>query len=138
MELKKNSVELASVPDILNAISNDKAFLLFKTIALANAGNMSVSKLELTRKQYYSIMSGLIKAGLVKRKNRKYFLTALGKIVYCAQLITENALNNYWKLKAIDSLEMSDEISKEELTKLADTLIENKQIKEFLATKECS
>ena len=130
--------KIVSLIDILSATSNDMAIFLFKTIAQANSGvsDLLKTKLNLNRRQYYSKLSSLTKAGLIKRKNGKYFLTALGKVVYCSQMIIENALNNYWKLRAIDSIKRSDEISEEELTEFIDTLINNKQIKEFL-TRGC-
>jgi hypothetical protein len=43
------------------------------------------------------------------------------------------ALEDYWKLKVIDSIELSDkEFSKEEYAKLVDSLIGNQKIKEIL------
>jgi hypothetical protein len=42
-----------------------------------------------------------------------------------------NALQYYWKLKAIESIEMSPfvALTKDDLSKLVDTLIDNQQIK---------
>jgi hypothetical protein len=80
-------------------------------------------------------MSRLMRAGLIKRKNGKHSLTAFGKVIYETQITIENAINNYWKLKAIDSLEMSDDLPLEERKKLIDNLIENNGIREILARK---
>jgi hypothetical protein len=75
----------------------------------------------------------LIKIGLAKRSSGKYFLTAYGSVVYDAQKIIENAHANYWKLKAIDSLEVAqDERSVKERKKIIDTLIDDKDLKESL------
>jgi predicted transcriptional regulator len=91
-----------STIDVLSAISDERSLLLFKTIAHANSERSSseilISTLNLRSKQYYSRMSGLVKADLVTRRNGKYFLTAFGKIVYDAQTTIEKALRNYWKL----------------------------------------
>jgi len=54
-------------------------------------------------------MSALARAGVIMRKNGNYFLTSFGKVVYEAQSLIENARQNYWKLKAIDSIESSDQ-----------------------------
>src|ERR687885_2514462 len=125
---------MISVAETLNAISNEKALIVLKTIALGKVeGNIVRSKTKLTRKQYYSRMSALLKAGLVKRKSGRYNLTAFGKVVYDAQATIENAINNYWKLKAVDSIEISDELPKEERKKLLENLIDNQQIREILA-----
>ena len=74
----------------------------------------------------------MTRAGLVRRKNSKYVLTTFGKIVYESQLTIDNALNNYWKLKAIDSLETANELPKEEQQKLIETLLDNQDLKEIL------
>ena len=121
---------------VLAAISDKQSLELFRYIAVTNGDSDSLrAKLNLTRKQYYSRLSRMTKAGLVKRKNGKHSLTAFGKIVYDAQTTIEKAVNNYWKLKAVDSLEMSDELPKEERVKLIDNLLDNKEIKEILYNK---
>jgi predicted transcriptional regulator len=94
--------------------------------------------MNLSRKQYYSRLSGLMNAGLIRRDKGKYSLTLVGKIVYDAQLKIGKALSYYWKLKAIESIEMSSSslpdagFSKEELMQLINTLIDNHFIKDFL------
>jgi predicted transcriptional regulator len=119
---------------ILRSISDDEALALFRSIANTNGDTEGLrSKTKLTRKQYYSRMSRMTKAGLVKRKNGKHSLTAFGKVVYEAQTTIENAINNYWKLKAVDSIEISDELPKEERKKLLENLIDNQQIREILS-----
>ena len=121
---------------ILAAISDKQSLELFRYIAVTNGDSESLrAKLNLTRKQYYSRLSRMTKAGLVKRKNGKHSLTAFGKVVYDAQTTIEKAVNNYWKLKAVDSLEMSDELPREERAKLIDNLLDNKDIKEILYNK---
>src|SRR5919197_5428671 len=125
---------MTSVVETLKAISNEKALIVLKTVALGKVdGNIVRSKTKLTSKQYYSRMSALLKAGIVKRKSGRYNLTAFGKVVYEAQAIIENAINNYGKFKAVDSIiEISDEVPKEEFNKIVDILIDNYQIKDSL------
>jgi predicted transcriptional regulator len=81
----------------------------------------------------------MTKVGLIKRKNGKYFLTSLGKVVYQAQTMIENTLKDYWKLKAIDSLDSSTsmELPQEERNKILNTLIDNQQVKQILLVKNC-
>ena len=125
---------MTSVVETVKAISKEEALIIFKTVALGKVeGNIVRSKTKLTRKQYYSRMSALVKAGIVKRKSGRYNLTAFGKVVYDVQATIENAINNYWKLKAVDSIvEISDELPKEEFNKIVDILIHNHQIKDSL------
>ena len=128
---------MISIADVLDTISDDKSLVLFNTIALSNSDgrDILISKLNLTRKQYYSRISKLVKVDLVVRRNRKYFLTSLGKIVYDAQKIIGNAVGDYWKLKAVDTLEITDQMPKEEYNKIINALIENEKIKEGLIIK---
>lgn len=123
----------ASTSTVLRTIADDKSLDLFSTVALETIDSKNLkSKTKLTRKQYYSRLARMTRAGLVRRKNGKYILTTFGKIVYDSQLTIENALNNYWKLKAIDSLETSNELPKEEQQKLIETLLDNQELKEIL------
>ena len=130
-----NNSNQIDTADVLNAIADDSSLILFNSIAVTNCtSDILISKLKLTRKQYYSRMFRLIKGGLVKRKNGRYFLTSFGKIVYGAQSLIEKAIEQYWALKAIDSLEMSsNNILTEERNKIISILLErNPQIREIL------
>ena len=129
---------MVSKISLLISISDKKASNIFKSIASADSNtDILINQLKLTRKQYYSRMSRLLQAGLVKRQKGRYLLTAFGKVIYSAQMNLEakieNALNNYWKLKAIDSLEMP---SREETGKVICALIENEEIKTILMNEE--
>ena len=125
---------MVSVVEILEAISDVKSLKLFNTIATkgGNSEDLSV-QLKLSRKEYYSRMSRLMKTGMVKRKNGKHFLTAFGKIIYDAQITVEKAVESYWKLKAIDSIDLSDEITVKERDKLIHTLLDDVEIREILS-----
>jgi predicted transcriptional regulator len=126
-------MKMVSVSDTLSAISDDKSLVLFNTIALASGDtSILISRLNLTRKQYYSRLSDLINAGLVRRMNGKYFVTSFGKVVYKAQELIGMAAQYSSKLQAIDSVE-SPKFPAAELSKIIDTLIDNSEIKEILA-----
>src|SRR5437899_10122548 len=129
---------MVSKISLLLAISDKKASNIFKSVASADSNtDILITQLNLTRKQYCSRMSRLVQAGLVKRQKGRYLLTAFGKVIYSAQMNLEarieNALNNYWKLKAIDSLEMP---SREETEKVICALIEDEEIKSVLMKEE--
>ena len=121
--------------DILKTLSDYKALVLFNTIALANGeSEIQIRKMGLTTKQYYSRISKMINANLIRRKNGRYSMTLLGKIVYEAHMTIGKALNYYWKLQALDSIQTSSTagLPKEEISKLVDTLIDDYQIKDIL------
>ena len=133
---------LPSITSILKKISDDKALTLFNSIAVSNGDRyIPLKEMNLTTKQYYSRVSGLLNAGLIKRHKGKYFLTLLGKVVYDCQLTIGKALTCHWKLKAIESIEMSASVKsgipEGELAKLIDTLIDNRQIKDILMNSMC-
>ena len=125
-----------SITDVLKKISDDKTLTLFNSIAFSNEdGNIRLGEMNLSKKQYYSRLSGLTGAGLIRRRKGKYSHTLVGKIIYDAHLNIGKALSYYWKLKAIESIEMSSpgtRLPKEELTQLIDDLIDNHFIKDFL------
>ena len=125
---------MVSVVEILEAISDVKSLKLFNTIATKGGNSEDLSEqLKLSRKEYYSRMSRLMKTGMVKRKNGKHFLTAFGQIVYDALVTVKKAVESYWKLKAIDSIDLSDEITVKERDKLIHTLLDDVEIREILS-----
>lgn len=121
------------VSAVLSAIADDASLELFKLIAGTSASSEVLrSKITLTRKQYYSRLYRLTQSGLVKRRDNEYSLTALGKVLYDAQATLESALENYWRIKVIDSLGGSGEIPSEERKKIVESLIQDKEIKSIL------
>jgi hypothetical protein len=126
---------LPSIISILKKISDDKALILFNSIALSNKGvrYIPLKELNLSAKQYYSRISGLLNAGLIRRQKGIYSLTLLGKIVHESQMIVGMALSYYWRLKTIEFIDMSNpDLPAEEITQLVDVLIDNHQIKDIL------
>ena len=134
--MQVNKIKKISLVDVLKSISDDKSLSIFQLISDVNSnGEIILKKLGLSTKQYHSRISAMMVTDLIKRKSGRYYLTPFGKVIYCCLMIAKNALNNYYKLKAIESIEDSDS-SNEDFSKLVDALIDNQQVKEFL-TKEC-
>ena len=125
---------IESVSKIFESLSDEQSVTLFTTIATRGISSVELrNKVSLTRKQYYSRLSRMVKVGLIRRRSGKLVVTAFGKIVFRSQKIVENANNNQWKLKVLDSIDVSEELPREERRKLLDNLIENKQLKEILS-----
>ena len=125
--------------EIIQIISDDKSVLLLQTIFLASGDTSEVlrTRLKLGRKQYYSKMSRMSKAGLLKRQNGRYFVTAFGKVIYDAHRLLASAVKNHWKLVAIDSL--GNQIlllPKEERVKIIERMIGNQQIRQILLSSD--
>jgi predicted transcriptional regulator len=136
VSLQNRITNILSLAHVLKSISDDKSLSIFQLIANINSnGEIILKKLGLTRKQYYSKISAMMKAGLIKRQSGRYYLTPFGKVIYCCTMIAKNALDNYYNLKAIEATEVSG-LPNEEIGKLIDVLIDNQQVKEFV-TKKC-
>jgi hypothetical protein len=122
------------VAKIFESLSDEQSVKLFSIIAAQSPISTDLrGKVTLTRKQYYSRISRMVAVGLIKRRQGKLLLTAFGKIVYESQKFLEVATNSQWKLKVIDSIDLSDELPKDERRKLLDNLIENRRIREILS-----
>jgi hypothetical protein len=125
---------MQSVANIFNSLSDEQSVMLFTTIATKSISSVELrSKISLTRKQYYSKLSRMVRVGLIKRRSGKLAVTTLGKIVYELQKVVHDAYNNHWKLKVLDSIEMSEELPREERKKLMDNLIEDSRLKQILS-----
>jgi hypothetical protein len=136
MENPNQRATAPSITSIIKKISDDKTLALFNSIAVSSSNNercIPLKEMNLSTKQYYSRISGLLNAGLIKRHKGKYFLTLLGHVVYQSQMIIGKTLSYYWKLKALESIEASDDTLPEgELPQLINVLIDNHQIKDIL------
>jgi hypothetical protein len=126
---------------VLVAISDEITGNIFKIIANSKSDcnrNVLLSKLKATKKQYYSRIESLTKAGLIRRKNGIYYLTSFGKVIYNYHLEIETALSYHWKLEALDSILLSQSSDKakiplEEKVNLVDKLIDNQKIKDIIS-----
>ena len=127
-------MEVHTLVDVLEAISDSKSLEMFREIAKGS----SVESKELKqkdgfgKKQYYIRTQKLLNSGIVKRVKGKFSLTNFGTVVYHAALIMEAGINNYWKLKAIDSIEDSGQIMENERIKLIQTILDGSTIENIL------
>jgi hypothetical protein len=106
------------------------------TIALAEGTQIQIRKIGLTTWQYYSKLSRLTESDLITRKNGRYFLTLLDRIVYEIHVTACEVLRYHWKLKAIESIQVSApgcvRLPEEECSKLVDIFIDDPKIKNFV------
>ena len=131
--MQNEMTSLQSLHTVLSAIADAKSLFIFQSVAPGCVESDAIlKKTNLTHKQYYSRISAMVGAGLVAKKNKKYRLTSLGRVVYGLQITTQNALNNYWKLRAIDSL---DDISEQELEQVIENMIGDQNLRELLTKK---
>jgi hypothetical protein len=104
------------VEDVFSAISDNKSLSLFNFIGITSSGppasdighpngGILISRLNLTRKQYYTRINHLRGAGLISKKGTRFILTLLGRVVYETHKTIGVAIQNRWRLRVIDSLE---------------------------------
>ena len=122
------------VETVFSAISDNKSLSLFNIIGIMSSptsdgqptGEILISRMNLTRKQYYTRINRLVDAGLITKKRARFVLTSLGRVVYEAHKIIGVAIQNRWKLQAIDSIhtsQLADRMPIEERNKLINTLL---------------
>jgi hypothetical protein len=128
-----------SVEIVFSALSDNKSLSLFNIIGFMSSshasndaeqptGEILISRMNLTRRQYYTRISQLRDAGLITRKRSRFVLTSLGRVVYETHKTIGMAIQNRWRLQAIDSLEntlITHGMPTEEKHKLINTLLGN-------------
>jgi hypothetical protein len=144
------TLSLCHVCHVLGAISDRASLHIFKEIAhgfKSLEGKAvendkqdfgSLTKSEISRKQYYTRLSRMMRTGLITRNHGGYNLTCLGKLAYEVENIIEDTItNHHWKLKALDQLEKETKgFSQENRLKLINTLIDDEKIRAYLLINE--
>lgn len=121
-----------SILGVLDAIRDGTSQCLFNALATDIDDHNLVNRLKITRKQYYTRIERLVKAGLVKRKDGRFYITSFGSVIYEVQLKFAKAVDNYWKLKVIDGMNPDNQIPQTERTKIVNGFIDDPDLKEMI------
>jgi hypothetical protein len=136
-EVRTKKTESLIAANVFKTISDPMSMELFKSISEAGSNSSDLrSKTGLSRRQYYSRISNFTRNGMLAKKNKRNYRTTFGLLVYHMLMKIENALSDYYKLKAIDSIELYHAIPKEEHKKIIDTLITDPEIREVLLSRK--
>ena len=138
--------------EIVKMVTNENTLKILNQIIDYNNSNnnykdgntLSISKIGLTRKQFYTKLNELITSGIIKKEKGKYCLTTFGKIVYDLTFEYKRKLDSViedcWKFKALDLLDISDEFTNDEKRKMMEHLFnhinQNMMIQEKEKQKE--
>ena len=138
--------------EILKMVTNENTLKILNQIIDNNNNNnnykdgntLSLSKIGLTRKQFYTRLNELITRGIIKREKGKYYLTTFGKIVYDLTFEYKSKLDSViedsWKFKALDLLDISDEFTNDEKRKMMEHMFnhinQNMMVQEKKKQKE--
>jgi predicted transcriptional regulator len=120
-------LEKPSVQAIQEALSDDKGLFIFKAFDRTSVDICTV-KANFTRKQFYSRLSKLSNAQLIKGKRGYYHLTSLGVLVRELLQMLEVSISEFHNLRAVD--ETSEQL--EERINQIDRLIVNQAVKKIL------
>lgn len=115
---------------VLQALDDEIALELF----FNNASKMTTDPAngkKLSKKQYYTRLSKLVKSGLLVRYGSKYHCTATGELVIKALDLMQKAIDNEVILRAYDILKNQ----KQSVDDLASQLIKDQEIVDILQEK---
>jgi predicted transcriptional regulator len=130
-------MERHSLVYVLEAIADSKSLEIFRDIAKGPVESEVLKQREgLSNKQFYMRTKQFLNAGLVRRHKGKFSLTNFGTVIYHAQLVIEAGVTNFWKLKAIDSIQESVQISEFERLKLVKTILNDNIIESILVKQK--
>lgn len=131
---KSNSGAAISKLDFLRAISDQLSIDIFNAITTDSTTTENLMRtLTLTRKEYYSGTTRLLKRGLIIRIDGKFRVTAFGRPIYNAQLKIATALKYSSVLKMIDAIRSYSGMSQEEKNSLIEILIKDLEIKKLVS-----
>jgi hypothetical protein len=121
--------------NILEAISDAASMDLFTSVANRESihSDSLMSSCGLTEKQYYTRVQRLAQNGLIRRKSSVLSLTSFGKIVCDFKLRIDNAIAEYYSLKAIDAFRESKELDHVQRKELIEKIITNGGLKLILS-----
>ena len=118
---------------IFTVLSDNTSVNLMKT---AYAGRLTSSNYvgKLSKKQFYTKLKRLCNTGLVeKREDAYYRTTTLGSLVYNGHVKTlEDALTNFWQLKAIDILKTREDFPADRKESIIDEIVKGSNLKNFI------
>ena len=124
--------EQVTIEQIFTILSDNTSVNLMKT---AYSGKLTSSNYvgKLSKKQFYTKLKRLCNTGLVeKREDASYRTTTLGSLVYNGQVKTlEDALTNFWQLKAIDILKKRQDFPADRKEEIIDEIVKGEQFEEF-------
>jgi hypothetical protein len=122
--------------DVLKCLSDEKCREILTIIH--ETGSISLTALNLTRKQYYSRLHSILTCALARKKMGRYQLTSFGKVVFDWHLSLRDVISKeYWRLAAIDTLSHSGMPDSDKI-KIANSLIENEQVRRILTPTSSS
>ena len=118
---------MMSLSEIFSVLSDDDSLRIIQMIF--DHRDPKITDFE-SPKRYYTRLSKLKNALLVKRKGRSYELTAFGLVIYDMIQTVKLAHDLHWKLQVIDAI--GDRVPDVERQQIIESLILDKSIRKTL------
>ncbi len=118
---------MKSLSDIFSVLSDDDSLRIIQMIV--DHRNPKITDFE-SPKRYYTRLSKLKSALIIKRKGKTYEITAFGCIIYDMIQKVKLAHDLHWKLQVIDAI--GDRVPDVERQQIIESLIPDKSIRETL------
>jgi DNA-binding transcriptional ArsR family regulator len=88
---------------------------------------------KISKKQFYVRLKRLREAGLIEKRDSFYRTTTLGSLIYNGHIKTlEEALSNFWQLKAIDLLKARKDFPSHQKEIVIDEIIRGSNLKDIV------
>ena len=115
---------MKSLSEIFSVLSDDKSLRIIQKIV--DHRDPKITDFE-SPKRYYTRLSKLKNALIIKRKGRSYELTAFGLVIYDMIQTVKLAHDLHWKLQVIDAIE--DRVPDVERRQIIESLIADRSIR---------
>jgi DNA-binding HxlR family transcriptional regulator len=93
----------------------------------------------ISKKQFYVRLKRLREAGLIEKREAFYRTTTLGSLIYTGHIKTlEDALLNFWQLKAIDLLKARKDFPLHQKETVVDEIIRGSNLKDIVNSTHLS
>jgi pyruvate/2-oxoglutarate/acetoin dehydrogenase E1 component len=123
--LRTNETSLSC---IFSVLSDNDSLKIIDTIA-GRQLDLKIGDFD-TPKRYYSRLSKLKKASIIRKKGRSYALTSFGSILYDTIQTVKQARGLQWKLEVVDAIDES--LPQTERQSIIESLIPNKLMRNIL------
>ena len=117
-----------SLSEIFSVLSDDDSLKIIDSVA-SQQQDLRISDFD-TPKRYYSRLSKLKKAYIIKRKGKSYALTSFGAILHDTIQTVKEAYGLQWKLQVVDAIDESLPFT--ECQSIIESLIPNAAIRNIL------
>jgi len=117
----------------LNTLLKQNSYILLNAIQKDTGlkSNIIISKMQLSRKQYYDAIQALQRSGLVRRTAGRYYLTLFGTVIHKIISQIEEAVSLRWKIEAVEIIRNNGNVA-HEVNEAMELLIPNNNFKDTM------